>query len=101
MGVAGLLFAEEGGFNAALDVAGKYGSTVLYGLFPVALGLAHQQQKQNCDQSSSNSVKSSDSLVPGGVAPMAMLGAATIFYMGSSFAADMNLGDLFVNAGAG
>eukprot|EP00816_Leptocylindrus_hargravesii_P004405 CAMPEP_0196814974 /NCGR_PEP_ID=MMETSP1362-20130617/47147_1 /TAXON_ID=163516 /ORGANISM="Leptocylindrus danicus, Strain CCMP1856" /LENGTH=518 /DNA_ID=CAMNT_0042191785 /DNA_START=118 /DNA_END=1674 /DNA_ORIENTATION=+ len=97
--VAGLLFAEEGGFNAALDVAGKYGSTVLYGLFPVALGLAHQQQQKG-DQSSSN-VKKSESLVPGGVAPMAMLGAATMFYMGSSFVADMNLESLFVNAGAG
>ena len=94
--VAGLLFSEggAGGFNAALDVAGKYGSTVLYGLFPVALGLTQRQRSKNMDAK-----QQQDSLVPGGIAPMAMLGAATAFYIGNSCIADM--GDLFLKSGLG
>ena len=84
---AGAIFSngEDGGaFTEALDLAGKYGATLLYGLVPVAL--AWSQRKADDDLSES---MQSDDLVPGGLLPMFSLGGCALVYLAQSLGSDI------------
>jgi len=80
--VAGAVFAQDGAFTAALDMAGEYGATILYGIVPVALAWTQRRRDEEGESSASD-------LLPGGHVPMYALGSSAIVYLGQSFITDM------------
>lgn len=78
---AGVYFAgsdTDGAFTGALDVAGKYGATLLYGIVPFALALSQRKK----------GIKADD-LVPGGSIPIICLGGCAFAYLAQSFSTDI------------
>lgn len=89
----GQVFSSD--ITSLLEIAGSYGSPLLYGAIPVAMAWTQQQQLQH--KSSTNQDKPSDtsriypmasnrggpSVVPGGILGLAMLGLGSTALVGS------------------
>ncbi len=72
------MFAGGDDITAALQLAGSYGSPLLYGAIPVAMAWT-QRNKLPRDQD----------LVPGGAATLGALGAAAVAFMGQELVQDI------------
>ena len=86
--VAGSFLASGGGATAALDVAGGYCSPLLYGLLPVIMTAKQRQDEKSTQQ---NGYKgASQNLVPGGMASLGVLGAASSGFILQNLVSDVS-----------
>jgi tyrosine-specific transport protein len=86
--VAGSFLASGGGATAALDVAGGYCSPLLYGLLPVVMAAKQRQDEKNKEQNGYNFA--SQNLVPGGMASLGVLGAASSGFIFQNLVSDVS-----------
>lgn len=75
---AGYLFSGGEDFTLALQVAGGYGSPLLYGVIPAAMAWTQR-----------NRLKAKENLLPGGYASIGGLGAAAAGFVGQEFFQDV------------
>jgi hypothetical protein len=86
--LVGQFFSSD--ITGLLKIAGSFGSPILYGAIPVAMTLMQQQQQQQDETSESSeessfsfSAKDSNTVVPGGIVGLSMLGLGSTALVGT------------------
>lgn len=86
--VAGSFLASGGGATAALDVAGGYCSPLLYGLLPIVMAAKQRQDEKSREQDGYKGA--TENLVPGGMASLGILGAASSGFILQNLVSDVS-----------
>lgn len=87
---AGLLFSGGESFSAALKYSGGYSVPALYGVLPVILAMAQNNNKEEVKVEEASINTERGSLVPGGFASLSLLGAASAGFVGQELVVDMS-----------